>query len=427
MFKFGGANQIIKYCIFGTVIIVPFVYVPLWEVNDFFYWPKYITLVCIVCFLLFFLLFNFSSIKNVIKFDLTNKLLLSYFVLITISLIFSIDPILSIQGNFNRYDGYNTHLIYILLFLFARTIKNIERKFIYFVSLSTSILSLYGILQYFGIEFFTRDLIRMNWVSAFSTFGNPNFFSSFLVLQIPLNMYIIIILDKKWAYVTYIISFLALIMTMTRSGWIGYTISFLILLIYTIRSNIQINNKNGAVYIISIINLIVFILFNLFVNNQVLIRILSILNDSITLVSTSYAVNPDKIDQLGSIRMFIWIRVIQLIEMRPFFGFGIENLQLAFAQYFTKDIVNTMGQYMSIDKAHNDFLHIAVCSGIPSLIAYVSFIISSLSFVIKKINNPIFIYLFASLVGYLVCLFFNISVVSVAYIFWIYLGFLCAY
>jgi len=426
MFKFGGTNQIIKYSIFGTVIFVPFVYVPLWEVNDFFYWPKYITLVFIVCFLLVFLLFNFSNIKNMIKFDLTNKLLLSYFVLITISLIYSIDPILSIYGNFNRYDGYTTQIIYVLLFLFARTIKNIDRKFIYFVSLATSILSLYGILQYFGIEFFTRDLIRMNWISAFSTFGNPNFFSSFLVLQIPLNMYIIIVLDKKWAYFTYIISFLALIMTMTRSAWIGYTISYIILLIYTIRTN-DVSKKNGVVYIISIINLIVFMLFNLFVDNQVLIRVLSIINDSITLVSTSYAVNPDKIDQLGSIRMFIWIRVIQLIKMKPFFGFGIENLQLAFARYFTKDIVNTMGQYMSVDKAHNDFLHIAVSSGIPSLIAYLLFIISSLSFVSKKLNNPIFIYLFASIVGYLVCLLFNISVVSVAYIFWIYLGFLCAY
>lgn len=427
MTKFGGTNQIIKYLLYGTVILVPFVYLPFWTIIDFFYWPKYISLVLITTFLLVILLLNLSRLKEWLKFDLINKLLLLYFILITVSLFFSLDPALSIQGNFLRYDGYTTQVMYIVLFLFARTIHNIDKKFISLVAITSGLLSIYGIMQYLGFEPFVRDLTRMNWTSAFSTFGNQNFFGSYLVLQIPINMYIIIVLKRKWAYFTYVLTFVALLMTMTRSGWIGYCISFIFLLMYIIIENYRKSIKSNSIYLIILLNTIIFIWFNLYINNQLLIRILSIINDSITLVSTSYSLNPDKIEQLGSIRMFIWIRVIQLIKMKPAFGYGIENLHLAFSQYFTKDIVHTMGQYMSVDKAHNDYLHIAVSSGIPSLIAYLFFVILSLINGLKKINDPIFLYLFACILGYLVCLFFNISVVSVAYILWIYLGLLCAY
>lgn len=427
MFKFGGTNQIIKYLLFGTVILVPFVYLPLWSVIDFFYWPKYLSLVLITSILLIVLLLNMNRLKEWFHFDLINKLLLLYFILITISLFFSLDPALSIQGNFLRYDGYTTQVMYIVLFLFARTIHTIDKRFIYLVAISSGLLSIYGIIQYLGYEPFIRDLTRMNWTSAFSTFGNQNFFGSYLVLQLPIQMYIIIVLNKRWAYITYIISFIALLMTMTRSGWIGYCVSFLYLLIYIIIKNHRKSTRSKSIYFISVLNIIIFIWFNLFIDNQLLIRILSIINDSMTLVSTSYSLNPDKIDQLGSIRIFIWLRVIKLIKMKPFFGFGIENLHLAFYQFFSKDIVHTMGQYMSVDKAHNDYLHIAVSSGIPSLIVYLLFIISSLIDGIMKRNNTLNLFIFASVIGYLVCLFFNISVVSVAYILWIYLGLLCSY
>jgi putative inorganic carbon (HCO3(-)) transporter len=398
MYKFGGINQLIKYMIFGTVILVPFVYIPIWEVNDFFYYPKYITIVLIVSFLLVSILFNLSKFVEIVRFDLVNKLLLIYFILISISIIFSLDPLLSIYGNFNRYDGYSTQIVYILLFLFARSIKSIDNKFIYYISFSTFVLSIYGILQYFGIELFTRDLIRMNWINAFSTFGNPNFFGSFLTLQIPLSMYIIIYLNKKWAYLFYIVSFSALILTMTRSAWIGYIISYTIILIYLCKSNNRKIKKFNSIFLISLINVTIFVLFNLFIDKQLLIRILSILNESFILITSSSYVNPDKIDQLGSFRMFIWIRVLELIRMRPIFGFGIENLHIAFERYFTNDIVNTMGQYMSVDKAHNDYLHIAVSSGIPSLISYLFFISSSLRFVREKMNNPLYICLFSSVI-----------------------------
>lgn len=410
----------IVFCVLGTVIIVPFVYLPLWSVIDFFYFPKYIALVLITSFMLLIMIRKPNRINDFVKLDLINIFLFIYFILISISLIFSLDPILSIQGRFLRYDGYTTQLIYIILFLFARTIHCIDEKFIYAVSISSSMLSLFGILQYLGLDPFIRDLTRMSWTSAFSTFGNPNFFGSYLVLQIPFSLYIISAYKQNWAYITYGLSFLALLMTMTRSAWLGSSVSFGFLSIFLLRFQ-----KNFRILLLY--SFLIIISFNFCINNNLVLRFLTIVNETEVLFTTSYIDNPNLIEHLGSVRMFIWIRVLKLIKMRPLFGWGIENLSLAFDSYFYNDIIKILGRYTIPDKAHNDFLQIAVSSGIPSLIAYLAFLINISYSAFKGISHKINILFIASISGYLVCLFFNISVVSVAYILWIYLGLVCRY
>ena len=413
-------NRIITICIYATVIIVPFVYLPFIFVYDFFYWPKYMALVFISTFLLIQVLLNLDRMHTLFKFDWINTLLLTYFVLITISLFFSLDPITSIQGRINRYDGYTTQVIYMLLFLFARNISVIDKRFIKLVAISTTILSIYGIIQYLGFEPFMRDLTRLYWKAAFSTFGNQNFFGSFLVLQLPFSLYIISVYRMKWGYLSYSISLLALMMTSTRSAWIGFAISFVFMFILLLR-------KNNHYKWIVLVTLFILFGFNFMTDSHMISRFLSIFKDANVLLTTSYQSNPEVIDRLGSVRMFIWVRTLELIKMRPWFGFGIENLDIAFGQYYYEDTIKLLGRYALSDKAHNDYLHIAVSSGVPSLIAYCGFLLRSAYESFKTLDQEINVLLFASILGYLACLFFNISVVSVAYILWIYLGLLTRY
>jgi len=82
---------------------------------------------------------------------------------------------------------------------------------------------------------------------------------------------------------------------------------------------------------------------------------------------------------------------------------------------------------LPVDKAHNEFLHIAVSSGIPSLVAYLLFILLVIIYYLKShTDSTLTIPLFTAVMGYLAQAFFNISVVSVAFIFWAYLGLLTA-
>ena len=115
-----------------------------------------------------------------------------------------------------------------------------------------------------------------------------------------------------------------------------------------------------------------------------------------------------------------------IVEAHPFLGAGPENLKEALKQTKNKRAIEygvLTGH--TVDKAHNDFLHIAAVSGIPALLFYIFFIFSILVKQRKNIFNcsvqstialTVFAYLIQSL--------FNISVIAVAPLFWVLLGLL---
>ena len=77
----------------------------------------------------------------------------------------------------------------------------------------------------------------------------------------------------------------------------------------------------------------------------------------------------------------------------------------------------------NIDKAHNEFLHVAAVNGIPALLILLSIYYLSFLQLYKNRNNDINKLLFIIILGYLGQAFFNISVIAVAPVFWIILGY----
>jgi putative inorganic carbon (HCO3(-)) transporter len=79
---------------------------------------------------------------------------------------------------------------------------------------------------------------------------------------------------------------------------------------------------------------------------------------------------------------------------------------------------------VTIDKAHNEYLHMAAVTGIPSLLIYLFLIVlifwRNIPLMLKD-KSKIIVGL--AVIGYLIQAFSNISVIAVAPIFWIILGF----
>ena len=79
-----------------------------------------------------------------------------------------------------------------------------------------------------------------------------------------------------------------------------------------------------------------------------------------------------------------------------------------------------------IDKVHCEYLHIAVTTGIPSLVAYMVFLIIIAKKILDKYkkdkNNIIIFAIGLSILSYLIQATFNVSVTHVAPIFWAMLG-----
>lgn len=96
--------------------------------------------------------------------------------------------------------------------------------------------SFYAILQYFGIEFFWPKVLNPFGGRSVSSFGNPNFLSSYLVLLIPV-VYVFFVraqsfLRKAFYLIFLLTYFAALLCTMTRSSWLGCAVSMGIIIYF---------------------------------------------------------------------------------------------------------------------------------------------------------------------------------------------------
>ena len=83
----------------------------------------------------------------------------------------------------------------------------------------------YGIMQTFGIDWVWPRMLSPYGSRAVSTFGNPNFLSSYLVMLLPFAWMYYIRQENFWRRAFYWIVLLAycasLLASMTRSSWIG--------------------------------------------------------------------------------------------------------------------------------------------------------------------------------------------------------------
>ncbi|MBI2466469.1 MAG: hypothetical protein HYV62_01405, partial [Candidatus Rokubacteria bacterium] len=102
----------------------------------------------------------------------------------------SVDSRWSLWGAPWRDEGLLTLRAYVAVFLAAAALR--RRALIRWWWAATlagaSAVALYGIAQYAGYEWLTRDWQRQGWWAAFSTTGNPNWLGAYTALVEPLAL-----------------------------------------------------------------------------------------------------------------------------------------------------------------------------------------------------------------------------------------------
>lgn len=404
-------SKTIKFILVITLVLVPLIIIP--GSDDFFYYPK----ILMVYFLALFMLGTHVIAHNRKEFriDRIDLVLLTFLFSVGVAILFSDNLIAAIWGKYRREEGLFAIISYMLLYIFAkRYYKENKKKFI-MIGLSAVIVSLYGISQYFGFDPIPRDEIRLLWYGRpFSTMGNPNFLGTYLVLMLPLPLFRFL---RESKYIFLIISsiiYLCLLLTFTRSALLAFAVIMSFTLFYVV--------KRKYLWGKYLVLLLVFFSITVFVNEEsngrLYGRFLSIGNDAQVLLDRE-----EGYEQAGANRVYIWLRTIELIKESPWVGYGLENLESVFIEKYSDEMMEIYGKVYLVDRAHNEYLHIAVSSGIPALIAYLIFIFLCLKkgYELTKKDIRYLPYLMA-VSAYLVQAFFNISVVAVAYIFWIFLG-----
>lgn len=361
------------------------------------------------------LLVNYQKLKL----DNKDYVILAFAVLVFISTMLSSKVKISILGETNRYEGMIAFYTYILIYFCAKKFLKYKNNKILLNILHAIyiVISILGILQYY-IKLPTNALIPIFNKGTCGTFGNTNFMGSFISMGIPIFIITYITKNNKISFCTSLLVFFNLIACQARSGWIAFAIFSVLMLIYLIKNKNKEYAKRALILLVCFIT--IFGVIYLPQSSKVRIKIEQVKND-VTVVKTS---GID--DKLGSNRIQIWKVVIELIEKHPIFGVGTDNLKNGVGENLTETSIDFIQRAKGImDKAHNEYLHIAVTIGIPALILYLTFIALVILPNIKKIFKKESIFIILSvIISYLAQAFFNISTIGIAPLFWVALGIL---
>jgi O-antigen ligase len=389
-------------------MILPIIFIPLNVQFNVFIIIKGILLFCTGVILFCLLILEKKWDKTAII-----KVFLVLLTLQFISSIFALKPFLAFVGfnsNAGRFEGFVTLFSYGILFYAARNHMVITKKRIIVFFSSLTIIPLYALIQYLN---FDPMVIYWHYTKMiFSTIGNQNFLGT-LEVMLSILALCIFIKTKKWYYGLFFSLFFAtLLMSQTRSAWIGFFIVLLLIMVSVLSFNRdKIKYFGIALAIMAAIALG-----------------LNAMKDNV-LVKRSNSMKKElemKNEFGGSGRLAIWKMTFNTVKNHPYLGTGPENLLEALVTEQKKEADNYYKvKKQKVDRAHNEYLHIAAVTGIPALICYLLMLflitINNIKFIFKdKIQTA----LLFGVLGYLIQAFFNISVVSVAPIFWILLGLL---
>ncbi|MEK7550768.1 MAG: O-antigen ligase family protein [Patescibacteria group bacterium] len=324
--------------------------------------------------------------KIIFRRTLLDWPLIIYLVTSLLSTVFSIDIHTSIFGYYSRFNGGLLSIVCYSLLYWA-FVSNMNRKSALFTvhcSLFTATLvSLYGILQHFGID-------KNIWVQdvqnrIFSTLGQPNWLAAYLVALLPI---IYNLKFKIYNYTVAILFFVTLLFTKSRSGLLGFIVADVVFWSILLFRNFKQNLK--SFFIFNILFLILFLAVgNPFQNS-----------------AAAPALETGGTES-GSIRKIVWKGAIDIWKNYPILGTGPETFAYAYYKYRPVEH-NLVSEWDFIyNKAHNEYLNLLATTGILGLVSYLFLTGASL---ITLIKNAKFEFL-AGYVGLLISIFFGFSVV----------------
>lgn len=300
-------------------------------------------------------------------------------------------------------------------------------KWVTRISLGVAFLaSLYGLLQYFGVEPFWPQQLTYFQGRVTSTFGNPAFLASFLVLIIPLVVAKLLnTINKKSKIplaVLLLLTITMLVVTAARSAWLGFLVSLVIVLLYLFKLGLRTQIKTVFKVVLVVLTMGLTIIF--FSAKRELIE-----------QRFTATLNPLGMGTSLNQRFLIWCCAGEMFIEHPLTGQGWGLFELFYPKYQAKYLqspdmaaLKTHGNH-----AHNELLHIAAELGLFGLVLSVYF----LNILIRRVNTLLLtdisvqdklyvIGLFAGLIGLIVDSMFNVSlhIVSQALYFWLAVGIL---
>jgi len=354
----------------------------------------------------------------------------SFIFILGLATIFSQSFYYSFWGYYLRKMGYlmwlHFFIFFLILFFNLKNRKQISRIFYVIVSVA-GIVIFYGLLQILGMDFLRWSEVSLTGQRVFSTFGQPNFLASWLLLVMPVVLWSIINLKgyarlklvflRPAGIVFFLLTLVILVFTQSRSAWLSLLLMFFF---FTVVFFWQKGKKKASLSLLAVLlgGIIFLVILNLHPlpfredENPLLVRLKTF----------------SDLSSAGRLRFFWWKNSWDLIKQKPWFGYGPETMSLSSPHYYQPECAALEGINQVPDRAHNDFLDVLLNTGIFGLLAYLFLLVDvfysgfrSMKFSTVE-DRPIILCLLTGLVGYLFSLQFSFHVISTAVYFWGYVA-----
>ena len=297
----------------------------------------------------------------------------------------------------------------------------------------------YGVLQALGLEFLWPFEINQFASRAFSTFGNPNFLSSAVVMLLPALLVYYMRAESKKDWVVYgllvLVYILFLSFGLARSCWLGAVCALIMMWMFgTLRALIW--SRRGRVFLLALLAIGVG-WGSVYVDGKDVSNPVAACARELTQVTpANFTLNVDKdaIFQSMHQRLFMWDVAKEIFLARPVLGSGLGNFQLAFTRYQPKTLLQypNLRELKTLTHApHNEVLFQLAQGGIVGvglfLFMFMVLFLEVRDFAVHKKEGDkkqLLQALFCGILGMLVDNLLNISLQAVvpAFIFWWLVG-----
>lgn len=340
---------------------------------------------------------------------------------ILLTSVLSIHPPTAFFGKYRRFEGFVSFVNYAAIFWLvaqfadrASRIRSLARTLFY----GGVIVSVYGLMQYLGVDPVKWGNLPFEVNRAFSTYGNPDLLGGYIIFPLAIGLALALSEeDTTWRaiyWTGFLLSVACWIVAFTRGAWIGGVVAIGLLAVVAFRHRIKLSMVDysfaGAIGVVATVLVIVSLSAASQVMN-VVARIASIFNFD---------------DPSAASRFKIWQAAIDAIKDRPLFGFGADTFRLIFPKYKPVEYVQQVGYLSVADNVHNYPLQIASALGIPGfLLLYGTFGAAawfSAPLVFRKHDGTerlVLAAFWAAAAGYLAHLMFGISVTGSSYLLWV--------
>lgn len=438
-------SRFISFCFYTLLFLVPLVlYIGTSELFEF---NKMITVYALTVLIVSaWVARMLLERKTIFRRTILDLPLVLFLISQVLSTIISFDTRTSLLGYYSRFHGgLASSFSYSLLYW--AWVSNMDRKktkkAIYILVASAILVSIYGVLEHFGID-------KKIWIQdvqnrVFSTLGQPNWLAAFLVALLPISWSALILAEKRklvilWSLISALFT-LTLLYTKSRSGILGFGVALGVFLIayFLIKSREKIRQRGIHALWVLIPSLFIFLAVGTPWSPSVP-----------DFIKKTEAPQPTQNQgpalevggtESSKIREIVWKGAIDIWKHYPILGTGVETFGYSYYNFRPVEH-NLVSEWDFLyNKAHNEYLNIAANTGTVGLLTYLSVVFITLfilgrsslsrisftkSFVKKEYDLNVSLWLLAFLSGYisiLVTNFFGFSVVPIGVLFFLFPAF----